>query len=87
MTSRATRALALAVATAFMAACGSTYTSMRQLDDGSYLLTENAEGFWRVAGHVYRCTRRATSSCVRKYRPTDEPLWPLRSILQLIRCQ
>lgn len=36
--------------------CGSAYTSIRPLEDGSYLLTENAAGFIRTSGHVYRCT-------------------------------
>jgi len=38
------------------AGCGSAYTSIRPLEDGSYLLTENSAGFIRVSGHVYRCT-------------------------------
>jgi hypothetical protein len=36
--------------------CGSAYTSIRPLEDGTYLLTENAQGFFAISGVVYRCT-------------------------------
>jgi hypothetical protein len=50
------KTLALLVGAACTAGCGSAYTSIRPLEDGSYLLTENAAGFIRISGAVYRCT-------------------------------
>lgn len=35
--------------------CVSTWTSIRQKNDGSYILTRNQQGCARTYGEVYRC--------------------------------
>lgn len=36
--------------------CASVYTSIRQNDDGTYMLTHTKQGCFRTYGEVYRCT-------------------------------
>jgi hypothetical protein len=36
--------------------CASTYTSLRKVDDNTYVLTRTQQGFFHTYGSVFSCT-------------------------------
>jgi hypothetical protein len=48
--------LVLAVAAVASTGCGSTFTSLRKVDDTTYVLTRTENGFFRTFGTVFSCT-------------------------------
>jgi hypothetical protein len=44
------------VAIASTTGCATTYTSLRKVDDNSYVLTKTQHGFFSTYGSVYSCT-------------------------------
>ena len=44
------------VAIASTTGCATTYTSLRKVDDNSYVLTKTQNGFFSTSGSVYNCT-------------------------------
>jgi hypothetical protein len=47
--------LVLAVAAVASTGCASTYSSLRKVDDNSYVLTRTEHGFFHTFGAVYSC--------------------------------
>ncbi len=48
--------LFLAVAAIASTGCASTYSSIRKVDDNTYILTRTQMGFFRTFGSVFSCT-------------------------------
>ncbi|TMB22051.1 MAG: hypothetical protein E6J71_06705 [Deltaproteobacteria bacterium] len=41
---------------ALLAGCATMFTNIEKENDGSYTVTQIAQGFWTIHGRVYRCT-------------------------------
>jgi hypothetical protein len=48
--------LFLAIAAVGSTGCASTYSSLRKVDDNTYVLTRTEHGFFHTYGSVFSCT-------------------------------